>query len=104
MDLWHREFLTETQKRLEHKKRGAREGLPVCFGVFIMGLESEPDAELQLTHANGGTWGSIRLDVRDLARGGAAIHASVGGDGKDRVVEEVVGIEAELRLDALGDG
>jgi 3-deoxy-D-manno-octulosonic acid (KDO) 8-phosphate synthase len=35
-------------------------------------LENEFNPELQLPHANRGTWGGIRLDVRDLARAGCA--------------------------------
>src|SRR5260370_30523790 len=65
-------------------------------------LESDTEAELQLTHANGGTRGGIGLDVRDLASLAAAIYATVG-QGQHGVVEEVVSIEAELCFDALRD-
>src|SRR5580704_7978419 len=69
-----------------------------------MRLESDPDSELELPHANGRTRGGIRFDVRDLAGAAAAVHAGVAGDGENRVVEHVVGIEPELCLDTLGDG
>jgi hypothetical protein len=55
------------RKRLEHKKRGAREGSPWVWGVLsVFWLENEFNAELELAHADRGTGGGIRLDVRDL--------------------------------------
>jgi hypothetical protein len=54
--------------KLEHKKRGAREGSPSVWGVvFFLLLECESEAELQLPHANGSARCGIRLDVTDLA-------------------------------------
>src|SRR5271154_2761994 len=81
---------------------GSPRGAPHLFWVFG-GLKSDANAELQLAQAHGRTRGGIGLDVRDLAGATAAIHAGVAGDGEDRMVEQVVGIEAELRLNALGD-
>jgi len=74
--------------RLEHKKRGAREGSPFFWGGGL-GLKSYAHAELQLAHANGGTGSGIGLDVRNLARAcaAAAIHAGVARDGENRMVE-----------------
>jgi hypothetical protein len=55
------------RSKLEHKKRGAREGSPLVWGVmFVFWLENEFKAELQLAHANRSTGGGIGLDVRDL--------------------------------------
>src|SRR5258705_12495678 len=78
--------------------RAPRRGGGVSFSL----LESDPDAELQLTHANGRTRGRIGFDVRDLARLAATIKAAVG-QGEYGMVEEVVSIEAELCSDALGE-
>ena len=68
-----------------------------------MDLKSDPDSELELTHAHRRTRSGIRFDVRDLARAAAAIHALVAWKPEHWMVEHVVGIEAELRLNALGD-
>ena len=66
-------------------------------------LENEFNAELQLAHANRSTGGGIRLDVRDLARAGCAeaIDALVTRQGQHRMVEQVVRVKAELRLETL---
>ena len=55
-----------------------------------------------MPHADGGTWGRIGLDVRNLPAV-AAIHAAIG-ECENRMVEDVVGVEAELGLDAFSDG
>ena len=72
--------------QLEHKKRGAREGSPWGhqWGVlllFVSSLESDPEPELKLAHANGSARGGIGLDIRDLASAAAAIYAGVAGGG-----------------------
>jgi hypothetical protein len=52
---------------------GAKTGSPLGLPVGVVGcpslslLESDPEAELQLTHANRSTGGRISLDVADLA-------------------------------------
>src|ERR1700675_3459765 len=68
-----------------------------------MDLKSDPDSELELTHAHRRTRSGIRFDVRDLTRAAAAIDAGIARNREHGMVEHVVGIEAELRFDALGD-
>ena len=72
--------------------------------MFVL-LENEFNTELQLPHANRGTGGGIRLDVRDLARAGCAkaINTLVTRQSQHRMVKQVVRIEAELRFEALRD-
>ena len=75
------------------------------FGVVVW-LENDAHAKLQLAHPVGRPGRSIRLDVGDLPGTAAAVEAGValaGVEAQDRVVEDIVGIKAELRLNTLGD-
>jgi hypothetical protein len=95
--------LPHSKKGLEHKKRGARERAP-RFVWGVRGLEKELESELELTHANRSTRSRIGLNVRDLASVAATIDtgvALIGVEAQHWMVEQVVGIEAELGLDAL---
>ena len=71
------------------------------------GLESETHTKLQLAHARRGTWRAVLLDVGNLTGGNAAVNAGVAlvaVEVEDRVVKDVVRVEAELRNGAPGDG
>ena len=71
-----------------------------------MWLENQANAKLQLPHAVWRTGRSIGLNVGDLAGTAAAIEAGVAlvrVEAQDRVVEDVVGVKAELCRDAFGD-
>lgn len=89
----------------KHKKRGARERTPrLLWGV--LGLESESQTELQLTHAVRCIRRSIGLDIGDLTGVASAVYAEVtlrGAEAEHRMVEHVVGVETELRFDLLGE-
>ena len=88
-----------SRERLEHKKRGAREGPPFFFRG-VAGLKVESNAELQLPHAVRSIRRSIRFDVCDLSAT-SAVDTGVAlrrAETKYRVVEHVVRIKAELRF------
>ncbi len=62
---------------------------------------------MQLAHAGRRTWRAVGFDVGDLTSIAAAIDAGValvGVEAQDNVIEYVIRIEAELRLDTLCDG
>ena len=85
-------------------ERGALRSPPSLSGWLW--LESCPQAELQLAHAVRRVRRSIGFDRRDLP-GAGTIDAGIalrGVEAKDRMVEDVVGVEPELRLDTLGNG
>jgi len=94
-----------SRERLEHKKRGAREGPPFFFRG-VAGLKKELEAKLQLPHSARGTRRVVVFDVADPAGVSAAINARVAlraAEGKHRMIKYVVRVETELCLVAFRD-
>src|SRR6185295_3208102 len=93
---WHYKSV-RVQKRLEHKKRGAREGSPVSFGVVARAfLESQLETELQTPHLRTEREAGDAASVAGVYVGVGQIQVSV--------IEHVEGLELELQLESLGEG
>ena len=87
------------------KRKGSSSGAPLPCSGWLW-LENYANAKLQLPHAVWRTGRSIGLNVGNLAGTAGAVEAGVAlvrVEAQNRVVEDVVGVKAELCRDAFGD-